>query len=80
MRASRRLVDEQPRRPVDVADDDVDVAVVVDVAERGAAADLGEGEGGARLARDVLEPAVAEIAEQELALIVGKRLLLRRGP
>src|ERR671910_97793 len=55
MRASRRLVDEEPRRPVDVADDDVDIAVVVDVAERRAAADLGEGEGGASPARDVLE-------------------------
>ena len=57
-------------RPVVVADDDVDVAVVVDVAERRAAADLGQLRTTApACARDVLEPAVAEIAEQLLPLM-----------
>ena len=38
------LIEEQPHRPVVVGHHDVDVAVVVDVAERSAAADLGASE------------------------------------
>src|SRR5437879_24288 len=66
------VVDEQPNRSAVVADDDVGVAVVVDVAKRRAAADVGQRERRARLTGDVLEAAVAGVAEQLLALTVRK--------
>ena len=48
---------------------DIGVAVVVDIAERGAATDLGGLQDRAGLSGDVLELAVAEIAEQLLGLL-----------
>ena len=47
VRAAADVVDQQTRRAVVVADHHVDVAVVVDIAERRAAADLRELERGA---------------------------------
>ena len=66
------MVDQQPRRPGVVAHQHVDVAVVVDVPERGAAPRLRRFERRAGLLRHVREAAVAEVAEQRPALIVGK--------
>src|SRR5262249_55845142 len=65
-------VDQQAGRGMDTRNDDVDVPVVVDVAERRTAADLEALERRSRLRGDVLETAVAQIAEEELALAVGK--------
>src|SRR5262245_41618074 len=70
------LVDEQPRRTVVVDDNDVGVAVVVDVAERRTAADLGERERRARLVADVFEPAETGVVKQLPALAEGKRVAL----
>ena len=52
----------------------IDVAVVVDVAERRAAADLRQRERRARACADVLEPAAAEVAEQQLPLVQRERI------
>ena len=71
MTAIADRVDQQCRRPMHVADDDVDVAVVVDVAERRAAADRGLTEDRAALRADVFEPPVPEIAEQQISLVVA---------
>src|SRR5207245_1610712 len=59
-------VHQQANRSVDVADDHVDVAVVVDVAESRSATDVEHLEHGARVPGDVLESSVTEIPEQEL--------------
>src|SRR5206468_3652856 len=52
-----RLIQKQSHRPVVVRDHDVDSAVVVDVAERGAASDFGAGERGSCGRAHLLEPA-----------------------
>src|SRR5690349_5585340 len=63
------VVDEQPRWSIDVAHDDVDVAVVIDITKCGAAADAtllkGLDEG-----RRVFEVSVTEVAKQQTALVV----------
>ena len=46
-------------------DEDVDVAVVVEVAEGAAAAGVRRGDAGARFLDQLLEPAVAEVAEHQ---------------
>ena len=56
-------VDEKPRRSARVADDDVGVAVVVDIAERGAPADFRDLEN-RRACGGILEAAAPEIAQQ----------------
>jgi hypothetical protein len=61
--AGSGLVEQQPRRPAVVRDEHVDVAVIVDVAERGAAADLRELQRGASLAGHVAKPAAADVPE-----------------
>ena len=68
-------VHQQANRSVDIADDHVDVAVVVDVAERRSATDVEQLEHGARVPGDVLESSVAQIPEQELSLAVRKQLV-----
>ena len=50
-----RIIDQQPQRTVVVGDEDVEVAVVVDVADGHAAADVGDLEHRAGAARDVFE-------------------------
>src|SRR5262245_66528527 len=62
------VIEQEPRRSVVVADQDVRVTVVVDIAERGPAAHVGQLEYGAGAFRDVLEPAFAGVAEQLFAL------------
>ena len=69
------VVHEQPQSSRVVAHDHVDVAVVVDVAERRTATRFRQHERGTGLVGDVLEAAVAEIADQQLALVVRKRLI-----
>ena len=66
-------VEQEPRRSRIVADDDVLVSVVVDVAERGAAANLGDLERRAASGADILEAAIGEIAKQQPALFERKR-------
>ena len=68
------LVDQQPGRTVVVRHQHVDVAVVVDVAERRPAADLGQGERGAGPAGEVLEAPSPEVAEQLVALMQRERI------
>ncbi len=68
------VVDQQPQRPVVVGDDDVGVAVVVEVAEGRAPTDLRQPECGARRRRHVLEAAVPKVAKQLLALMQWKRI------
>src|SRR5262249_50776735 len=67
-------VDEQSGWPVDVPYDDIDVAIVVDVAERRSAAHLERLEDGARLTGHVFETAIPKVSEEKLALAVGKSL------
>src|SRR5579859_3973389 len=55
-----------------VADDNVDVAVVVDIAKRRATPNLGQLEDGACQAGDILERAATEVSEQLFSLIVRK--------
>jgi hypothetical protein len=64
-----RLVDQQPDRTVVIRDDDVRIAIVVDVAEGRAAPDFRQPKDSAAAIGDVLEPAVAEIPEQLLPLV-----------
>jgi hypothetical protein len=61
-----------------VADDDVDVAVVVDVLERGAAADGGLTEDRTALRADVFEPTVPQISQQQISLVVREFLAKSR--
>ena len=60
--------------PLSFATTTSDVAVVVDVAEGGAATHFRELEDGARSIGHVLEPPVAEIAEQLLSLLQRERI------
>ena len=53
---------------VDGVDDDVDVAVVVEVSEGAAAASGGRGDAGAALRGDLFEPSVAQVAVEVLVL------------
>src|SRR5918996_3358171 len=71
------VVDQEPQRTAGMADDDVDVAVVIDIAERRTATDLRDLECRARSRADVLETAAAGVAEQLFALPQGKRLVPR---
>ena len=57
-------------------DDDVDVAIVVEIAEGCAATDMGRFEGRAALTADVGETAIAEVAKQQVALAEGKGISL----
>ena len=63
------VVDEQTERPGSVGDEHVDVAVVIDVAERRAAAHLGQREYRSGPVGHILEPAVAPVAEHLIALV-----------
>ena len=75
--AAADVVDQQPDRSAVVRHHDIGVAVVVDIAERGAATDLGMLQDRAGLSGDVLESPVAEIAEQLLGLLQRKRFVPR---
>lgn len=69
------LIHQQAHRSVEIAHKHVDIAVVVDVPKRRAQADLRQFEHHSRLVRHILEPPVAEVAEQQVALVVWKRLV-----
>ena len=73
--AAADVVDQQPGLAVVVGHQDVHVAVVVDVAERRAAADLRQLKRGAAARGDVLESPVAQIAEQQLSLVQRKGIV-----
>ena len=70
------LVEEQARRPVAVDDDDVQIAVVVDVTEGSGAADFGRLEDRAGLGGDLRERAVAEVVEELVGLPQGVGIAL----
>ena len=69
------LVDQQAHRPGAVGDEHVGVAVVVDVAERGAAAHLRQRERGAGPLRHVLEPRAAAVTEHLVPLLQRERIV-----
>ena len=62
---------EQIRCVVQIVDDDVDVAVVVEVGKRGPPAGLRRRHRRAELLADVREPSVAQVAVDDLALFVA---------
>ena len=68
MSAAADVVDEQPDWSAVIRHHDIRVAVVVDIAERGAATDVVLLEDRAGLLGDVRELPVAKIAEQPLGL------------
>src|SRR5256885_4308291 len=72
------VVEEQLRRPVVVRDDDVGVAVVVDVSEGRAAADRGAPEHRAGARWHVIEASVREVSKQLLRLVQRKRIVRLR--
>ena len=78
MIARRALVQQQPHGAAVGRDDDVDVAVVVDVAERGASADLGALEGRPAVAARIDEAPVAGIVEQLVLHLERVRLAALR--
>src|SRR5207244_7245098 len=69
------VVDEETRWAVEICNDDVGVAVVVDVTEGRPAAGCEDPEGGAGLVGDICELAVPGIAKQEIALLERKRVV-----
>ena len=75
MTAVRRLVDQEARRSVVVANQDVHVAVVVDVAKGGASANLGELEDFTRPIADLLESSTAQAVEQQFPLVQRQGIL-----
>src|SRR5262245_61023927 len=68
------VVHEQPDAAAVVADEDILIAVVVDITEGSAAACFRQFEYCTSLAADIFETRVVQIAKQELALIVRKWL------
>ena len=72
------IIDEQSDPSVVVAHQHVHVAVVVDIAEGGPAAYLGQLEHRASPVGDLLEPPVGEIAEQLFSLVQRKRIVRAR--
>ena len=70
-RAGRRadLVEEQPGRTVVVGDDDVDVAIVVDVPKGGSPGDLHELERRSGFASNLVKTAVAAASEKLVPLL-----------
>src|SRR5262245_20962610 len=70
MTFARAIYTEEIRNVVHVVDDDIDIAVVVEVGEGGAAARLGNGHRRSELLGDVTEAAVAQIPVDDLALFV----------
>src|SRR5438094_6326650 len=71
---------EQVRRVVDVRDGDVDLPVVVDIAERRAAPGLRRRRRRAEPLGHVRKSSVAEIAVDDLSLLVRRLRLQRRDP
>src|SRR6266566_9546884 len=67
----REIAAEKLRIIVDGVDDDVEVAVIVEIAEGGAARSNGNGDAGAGLAGNIGEAAVAEIFVEQLLLRVA---------
>ena len=63
--AAGHVVPQQRRRLVHVDDEHVDVAIVVEIAERATPAGVRRGHAGAGLLDQLLEPAVAEVAEDQ---------------
>ena len=72
------FVAQQRRRTVQIVDDDVDVPVVVDIAERAAASEIWRGDGGSRRRGHVGEAAVPQVAVQQFRLAVGEVQLAAR--
>src|SRR5262249_59810027 len=72
--AADRFIEQHPHRPVVVRDNDVDVAVVVDVAKRRAAANLRSLQRRAALRGHVPEAAVRLMVQPLVALVERQRL------
>src|SRR5882762_8680903 len=66
-----RIIAQERRRLVHVDDGDVDVSVVVEIAEGGASAAAGLSDGGPACRADVDETPLAEILVQDLSLFEG---------
>src|SRR5690349_14299139 len=64
----RGVATDELRRSVDAIDDEVEVAVVVEVAEGAAARRRWDGDAGAGVERNVFKTAVAQIAIEKFAL------------
>jgi len=69
--AGARIAAEELGEIVDSVDDDVEVAVIVEVAEGAAARGHGRGDAGAGVVGNVIEAAVAEIFVEQLALRIA---------
>jgi hypothetical protein len=78
VRAAADVVEEQPRRAIVVAHHHIRVAIVIDIAERRAAADFRELEHGARPRGGVLELPAAKIAQQLFPLMQWKPVVRLR--
>ena len=74
MPALADLIEQHANRTARGADDEVDVAVVVDVAERRAAAHVRTGERRTGSLGRVLEPPVPQVEKQLFALLQRERL------
>src|SRR5215475_8638804 len=70
MMAAANVVAEQGWRLVLIDDEDVDVAVVIEIAERNAAAGMHFGDGGSGLVEELLEFAAAQIPEEHVGCFV----------
>ena len=73
------LVDEKADGPVRVGDDDVGIAVVVDIAKRRAAADLRRLECRTGAIGDVFERATSQILKQLIRLLKRERVVGSEG-
>src|SRR6188472_398637 len=71
MRARNRIEPKQIRRVMNIVDDDVDVTVVVEIRECGAASGGGGGDRRSQPTRHVLEASLAKIAVDDLRLLVA---------
>src|SRR5207344_2149865 len=68
------VVDEQLRRTCIVADDHVEVAIIIYIAKGCAPARLRTPERAARPIGYLFEPSVTKVPEQQFPLVVGKRI------
>ena len=71
VQASTHIEPEEIGRRVHVVDNHVDVAIVIEVGERGAAAGGRRRDRRAELRRDVLEATVAEVSIDDFSLLIG---------
>src|SRR6476620_3952738 len=69
------VIDEESSWSVVIRDHDIDIAVVVHVAKRRAASNLGHSKNHSGSVGDVLETAIAKISQQKSSLVQGKRIV-----